>query len=249
MNSFPFKKTGLSAFSTLLLASCAANYGTVKPLPVEDRIRAVASDYKINPGDILDIKFYYTKDLDENVTVRPDGKISLQLVDDVKAAGLTPAELDARLTSLYADKIPDKPDLSVIVKASGDNRVYVAGEVARPGEFGLKNNMTVLQAVAAAGGFMNTANRHTVLVVRQDDDGLSNVYRVDLSGTSLVRGDKDESGVSAHLLPRDTVFVVKSGIAEADLITDQFVRQLLLFNGISLGVTGTYELHDAGQSN
>ncbi len=240
-------KAGLAVLSSLLLAACAANYAQVMPLPADDA--AGAAHYKIEPGDVLTVKFYYTKDLSESVTVRPDGMISLQLVDDVKAAGLTPAQLDEKLTDLYIDKIPDKPDISVIVREFSDNRIYVAGEVTRPGELGLKNKMTVLQAITAAGGFKDTANRHTILVVRQDENGLSNVYRLDLSGAGLANAAKDGSGVNGRLRPRDTVFVVKSGIAEADLIMDQFVRQLLLFNGVSLGVMGTYELHDAAGNN
>lgn len=235
-------KVALAALLCMPLYGCATNTENVAVLPIEDF--SVAKDYKIEAGDELDVKFYYTQDLNDRVTVRPDGKISLQLVDDVKAEGRTPAYLDDVLTSLYTEKLPDKPDISVIVRSFGDQRVYVSGEVARPGELQLKNKMTILQAITAAGGFLNTAGRDAVLIVRQDDTGASHIYKANLTGEGIIKGEA-ESSAHAQLMPRDTVFIVKSGIAEADLAVDQYVRQLLLFNGVSVGASGIYELNDA----
>ncbi len=245
MNIGSLKNAGFLALSCALLSACA-NYGGVPPVLTAQNLEA-APEYRIEPGDILDIKFFYSADLNENVTVRPDGRISLQLVDDVEAAGLTPSELDESLTGLYKKKLPDRPDVSVIVKGFGDQRVYVAGEVQRPGELGLKNHMTVFQAVASAGGLKDTAGAGAVLVVRQDADGRSQVFSADLSDDSL----PGSQGSTAHaeLMPRDIVYVPKSGIAKADLFMDQYVRQLLMFNGIAAGVTGVYELNDADEFN
>lgn len=202
-----------------------------------------AQPYRIEPGDDLSIKFFYMQDLNESLTVRPDGMISLQLVDEVPAAGLTPSELDDTLTDLYRKKLPDEPEISVIVKDFGDQRIYVMGEVGKSGEYKLKNKMTVLQAIAAAGGFLNTANKDTVLVVRQDAQGKSFIYHANISNGNI--SSLKEGTAHAHLIPRDTIYVVKSGIATANLFMDQYVRQLLLFNGISLGGTAVYELNDA----
>jgi protein involved in polysaccharide export with SLBB domain len=89
--------------------------------------------YIIQPGDQLDIKFFYNPELNENVTVRPDGLISLQLVDEVHASGLTPAQLDDLLTQKYSRELK-KPMVTVIMRSFTMQRVYVGGEVNRQGE-------------------------------------------------------------------------------------------------------------------
>lgn len=203
--------------------------------------------YKIGPGDVLDIKFFYTPDLDETVAVRPDGMISLRLVDDVKAAGRTPKELDDALTALYKSRLPEKPDLSVIVRGFESQRVYVTGEVRAPGELPLKSGLTVMQAVTAAGGLLNTARPDSILVVRKEtlkgrDAYNAAVYRVNMSDPML--GPDSGGGAFAALEPTDIVYVPKSGIAQANLFVDQYVKNLFLINGLSLGVSGVYELNN-----
>ncbi len=122
-------------------------------------------DYRIQPGDEMDIKFFFNPELSEAVIVRPDGKISLPLVDDVQAAGLTPSELDALLTQAYARELR-KPMITVIVKTFTGQRVYVGGEVGKPGVFELTAGMTALRAVFAAEGFLDTAKPEAVIVIR-----------------------------------------------------------------------------------
>src|SRR4030043_1057184 len=108
-------------------------------------------EYKIQLGDQLDVKFYYNPELNEQVIVRPDGRISLQLIHEVSAAGLTPDELNQLLTRRYAAQ-RNKPELTVIVRAFGGQKVYVDGEVAKPGMLPLVGTMNVLQAISHAGG-------------------------------------------------------------------------------------------------
>ena len=231
----------------IILAAClalsgCASFGHVQAMKTDlPVLEGPPPEYRIEAGDTLDIKFFYTADLNENVTVRPDGRISLQLVDDVIAAGRTPSELDEELTKLYTRKLPDRPDISVIVKNFGDSRVYVTGEVADPGEHSLKNRMTVFQAVAAAKGFRDTASRSSVLVIRQDAQGKSIVMKANLSDSSVTA---QLSQAHALLMPRDVVYVPKSDISKADLFVDQYIRQLLLFNGFSAGISGVYELNN-----
>lgn len=238
------KLKGLALSACVLAMAGCAGVGNLPTVPTQLPLReGPPPEYVMQPGDNIDVKFFYSSDLNENVTIRPDGRISLQLVDDVTAAGLTPSELDDELTKLYTKKLPEKPDVSIIVKQFADNRIYVTGEVAEPGERALKSNMTAYQAIAASGGFRDTAGRDTVVIIRQDKDGNSAVMKADLSDSSLSSTDKSVEA-NVHLLPRDVVYVPKSGIAKADLFVDQHVRQLLLFNGISAGVSGVYELND-----
>ncbi len=246
-------KQGTNSFMMLAvlmtLAGCSS-FGHVQRISeVKDAIPlrdGPAPEYRIEAGDMVDVKFFYSPDLNENVTVRPDGRISLQLIDDIMAEGLTGSELDEELTRRYTKLLPDKPDLSVIVKGFGDARIYVTGEVADPGEKPLKNRITAFQAVASAGGFRDTAARDTVLVIRQDRDGNSAVMRADLSDGNIAAKNGE---AHVRLMPRDVVYVPKSGIAKADLFVDQHIRQLLLFNGISTGISGVYELNNKDKFN
>ncbi len=234
------------------LCACAPLPKTVPvsellPPPARPESRVEAPAYRIAPGDVLDIKFFYTPDLNETVTVRPDGRISLQLVDDANAAGLTPSELVHDLTARYAKKLPDKPDLSVLLRGFENQRIYVTGDVRTPGEYPLKGNLTVLQAVATAGGFVDTARPDSVLLIRKTMGAPAKVYRVNLSDPML---DPDTQGGGLALLaPTDVVYVPRSGVAQANLFVDQYIRKLLLLNTINLGISGIYELNDASKNN
>lgn len=199
-------------------------------------------EYIIQPGDNIDVKFFYSQDLNDNVTVRPDGDISLQLIDDVQVAGLTVSELDTRLTKMYRGKLPDGADVSVIMKSFSDQRIYITGEVARPGEYDLKHKLTILQAVTAAGGFNDSAKRDAVLLIRQEEEDAPKVFLVRLKDEDLIK--TGESGTYNMLQPRDTIIVPKSNIAKVDLFMDQYVRDVLRFNGFSAGISGVYELNN-----
>jgi polysaccharide export outer membrane protein len=193
-------------------------------------------EYSIQPGDQLDIKFFYNPELNETVLVRPDGKISLQLVDDVQAAFLTPAQLDRFLTDLYAKELK-KPEITVIVRSFTGQRVYVGGEVNRQGIINLTAGMTALQAVFNAGGLKETADPESVLVIRKGADNRPIPIRVDLS-----EFEGESAAAGFNLQPDDIVYVPKTFIAEANKFVNQYVERLLLYRGISLGFT--YELRD-----
>ena len=157
----------LIAVILCLLAACSSNRGLEKktgaPMPMEaDFPKPVA--YTIQPGDSLDIKFFYNPELNESVIVRPDGKISLQLIDDIKASGLAPSELDALLTKNYSKELR-KPELTVIVRSFVSQRIFVGGEVNRPGLIPLAAGMSPVQAVFQAGGLKDTAQlKETILI-------------------------------------------------------------------------------------
>ena len=129
----------IAAMLILGLISCAsqsANVKNVEPLSAAQIQPQKPFVYTIAPGDQLDIKFFYNPELNETITVRPDGMISLQLIDEIQAAGLQPAELDQKLTDLYSSELR-KPVLTVIVRSFTRQRVYVGGEVTTPGLIGI----------------------------------------------------------------------------------------------------------------
>lgn len=125
-------------------------------------------NYVIGPQDILDVDVWKEPEITRTVPVRPDGKISLPLLNDVQAAGLTPTQLSAHITSELKKYITD-PQVTVIVSKINSQRVYILGNVARQGGYALLPQMTVLQALSDAGGFSTFANRKGVYVIRQEN--------------------------------------------------------------------------------
>ena len=197
--------------------------------------------YTIQSGDTLDIKFFYNSELNETVSVRPDGFISLQLVDEVKAAGLEPRQLTRQLTELYSKELK-KPVVTVIVKFFEGQRVYVGGEVNQQGLITMPVGLTALQAVMQAGGLKVTAQPSETLVIRKGPDRRPVPIKVDLQ--SLIDGGGN--GSDFRLQPEDIVLVPKSPIAKANQFVNQYVEQLLLFRGVSFGFS--YNINNQGNN-
>jgi polysaccharide export outer membrane protein len=123
--------------------------------------------YIIGPQDVLDINVWQETELTRSVPVRPDGRISLPLLNDVQAAGLTPTQLADQLTTKFK-KFVANPQVTVIVTQINSQRVYVLGEASRPGAYPLLPGMTVLQALSSAGGFTIFANLKKIYVLRKE---------------------------------------------------------------------------------
>ena len=175
----------------------------------------------------MDIKFFFNPELNESVVVRPDGRISLPVVDEVQAAGLTPSELNTLITQIYAQELR-KPMVTVIVKTFTSQRVYVGGEVGKPGVVELRAGMTALHAVIEAGGFKDTAKPESTIVVRSGPEVDAPIpMRIDLEGSI----DGATTNGDILLQPFDVVYVPKSAIANANLFMQQYIRGILLFQG------------------
>ncbi len=140
-----------------------ASVGTQKPRPATEDPR-----YVIGPEDIIDISVWKEPDVSRMVPVRPDGKISLPLLNDIQAAGFTPVQLAALITEQLR-KYVNQPQVTVIVTAINSQRVYIMGEVNRPGTIALMPNMTVLQALSVAGGFSQFAGLKKIMVLRNEN--------------------------------------------------------------------------------
>lgn len=181
-----------------------------------------AEEYRIQAGDQLDIKFFYNKDLNEQVTVRPDGRISLQLVRSIVAAGLTPEQLTDQLTKAYSAQLKD-PEIAVIVRSFSSQRVYVDGEVAKPGLIPLTGPTTVLQAISQAGGFLYTGNATDVMLIRRGPENQPLAMMVNMKkvhdGTDLAQ--------DIYLKPFDIVYVPKTGIANVNLWIEQYMNRMV----------------------
>jgi len=187
-------------------------------------------EYKIQIGDQLDIKFYYHPELNEQVVVRPDGRISLQLVHEIIATGLTPAELTDLLTKKYAPELK-KPEITVIVRSFAAYKIYVDGEVTKPGMVSLVGFTTVLQAISQAGGMKDTAGKGEVVIIRRGEDNKPLVSSVDLNkvvdGTDMLQ--------DIALKPFDIVYVPKLPISNVNVWVDRYIRRNIPIN-ISTGL-------------
>ena len=157
--------------------------------------------YIIGPEDVIDINVWKEPDMTRVVPVRPDGKISLPLINDVQAAGSTPQQLAAAVTEKLR-KFLTEPQVTVIVTQINSQRVFVVGEVLRAGAFPLIPGMTVLQALAIAGGFTTFADMKKIHVMR-----LVNGKHVEMpfNYREVLKGDNPEQNIK--LEPGDTVVV------------------------------------------
>ena len=158
-------------------------------------------DYKIGPQDVLTITVWKEPDVSREVPVRPDGKISLPLLNDVDAAGLTPMQLASSLTESLK-KFISSPQVTVMVKEINSRRVYVIGEVVRAGTFPLLPKMTVLQIVSSCGGFTQFANPKKIYVLRTKDGKQT---KIPFNYKEVVSGKNPEQNI--ELQPGDTVVV------------------------------------------
>jgi polysaccharide biosynthesis/export protein len=136
----------------------------------EPAIAQSVNEYRIGPEDVLDIAIWKNAELTRTVPVRPDGMISLPLINDVRAVGLTPLELRDVLIKKLEEYIPS-PQVSVIVSAVHSFKVSVIGEVGFPGRHEIRSGTTVLDALAMSGGLKEFAARGRIVVMRQDGKG------------------------------------------------------------------------------
>ena len=178
--------------------------------------------YRIGRGDMLEIKFRHNEELNEEVTVRPDGRISMQVAHDVDVVGKTPAKLSALLTKICSSELSN-PEITVIVRSFSAQRAYVNGEVFRPCMVPLNGSVTVLQAVAEAGGFKETARLNEVVLIRRTADGSPVAASLDL--LSVIRGNDLRQDV--ELQPYDVIYVPRTPIANLNLWVDQYLRKIM----------------------
>jgi polysaccharide export outer membrane protein len=160
-----------------------------------------SEDYIIGKSDSLEIYVWKEPEITRTITVRNDGKLSLPLIDDIKAAGRTPMELKGVITKELGEFI-ESPEVTVIVQAQASQSYYMIGEIAGTGEYPLLKDMTLVQALAKAGGFTEWADRDDILLLRRVD---GQDKRVQLDYDDIVSGDNPDQNVM--LQPGDTIIL------------------------------------------
>ena len=230
----------LIIFITIILAGCAGHNKINTPATNPLVYKEGQDDYFLQPGDTLDIKFLYNPELNENVTIRPDGKISLQMIDETRAGGLTPAQLNEALTKSYSSQLK-QPRITVIVKSFGGQRIYVGGEVNTPQTLTVIGKIDALQAIMNAGGFRPDAKPSSVMIISRDPDNRPVARRVDLK--KVLNGAPSTEDFT--LKPFDVVYVPKTELATAD----EFITHIYNFIPRNIYLGFSYELHNEPTKN
>jgi len=168
---------------------------------VSGEVTADSDKYVIGAEDVLSIHVWKEDALTRQVPVRSDGKISLPLIDEVQAAGLTPLQLKEALT-LRLKEFIDNPSVSVIVTEANSQKVYVSGEVRTPGVYRLRGETTLLQVIPMAGGFTEWADQKKVLIIRKESE---KDKRIVVNYKKIVSGE--DMGANIVLKPGDTIIV------------------------------------------
>lgn len=220
------RRLALALASLLALGGCAleSSVSAIKTTPL-DEVLVIGDDYArqgyvITNGDDLTVRFYYNPQLDEDLRVRPDGKISLALVGEVQATGKLPEALSRDITNAYRTFL-NRPDAVVIVRRFATARAFLAGEVQKPGLIDMQQqSQTVLQSIAAAGGITENGSLTQVVVLRRVPNWPEPmVFKLDLQ-SALAGTDKKQDVV---LLPNDIVYVPRSDIADVNLAVRQYI--------------------------
>jgi protein involved in polysaccharide export with SLBB domain len=213
-------KTSVILGLLALLAACASTPSVQNPGSLAQLAPPTTTQqYLIQPGDDLDIRFFYNPELNETQRVRPDGRISLQLVGEQDVAGRTPHDVETQLRHSYEHELK-QPEIAVILRGFGGQKAYVDGEVGHPGAVELNGGVTALQAVASAGGFKNTGRLDSVIIIRRVD---GRPVAVPVNLKAAIEGTDFEQDV--QLRPYDVVFVPRSKIADVNIFIDQYFRQ------------------------
>jgi len=162
---------------------------------------ALPPGYVIGTEDVLSIVFWRDKELSADVVVRPDGKISLPLLNDLPAAGYTPDQLRSQIEQA-AKKYIDDPNATVIVKAVNSRKVHIIGNVGKAGTYPLAGDMTVLQCIALAGGLQEYADAKSIKIMRKED-GQDRTFKFNYK--DVVKGKNLQQNIA--LKPGDTIIV------------------------------------------
>lgn len=169
--------------------------------------------YRIQSRDVIKVEFPLTPKHTQEVTVRPDGSIVIEVAGEIKAAGMTPLELAEHVKKRASWRLRN-PEVAVTIVESSQ-KVYIGGEVRSPGIVSYYKGLTALQAIFERGGFLNTAESDNILLIRAENEQM-NITRLKMED------------VASHLMSaNDVIYIPKTGVAKAGLAVRQFIRDML----------------------
>lgn len=187
------------AFPGIALVAKAADIHKAIPKPVSETI-SDAPEYRLGPEDVIDVFVWKESELTTTVVIRPDGRISLPLTGELEASGKTAVQLQKEISEKLRQYIAE-PVVNVMVKQVNSLKISVLGEVRKPDVYRIKNRVTVLDAIAMAGGFTDLARSNRVIVLRNTSSG---PQRIKINIKQVVA---DDTAAPLYLQPLDTVYV------------------------------------------
>jgi polysaccharide biosynthesis/export protein len=209
-----------SGFMLVALSCAIPAWGQVAPAPVPTATTDVdTSLYRLAPGDVVLVRFFFNPELNEEVQIRPDGRFSMQLIGEVEAGGRTVTSVVEELEKRYATEIKS-PRITVQVRSYGGQKVFVTGEVVRPGVVSLIGGLNVVSAIGEAGGVRQAGKTKSVILIRRGADGKPVARQLSLGSQSNPLAD---AGIA--LQPFDVLIVPPRVIAKIDRFVDEYLRQ------------------------
>ena len=180
-----FARLFMVAIGFMMVLGCA----TTSREALDEAAKPVSKEFLLGPEDVLEVTVWRNQDLSRTVVVRPDGKISLPLIGDVQASGLSAAQVAAKIAARLTE-FKENPNVSVSIKEVNSYFIYVLGEVLKPGKYPIKSYATVLQGVSLAGGFTPYASKNKMQVIRTltNGDGNENQLRIPVPYNELISG-------------------------------------------------------------
>jgi polysaccharide biosynthesis/export protein len=207
--------TGLFAGSLFIGAAAA------QQPPAEPQVDAAPVElYRLAPGDVVLVRFFFNPELNEEVQIRPDGRISMQLIGEVYAGGRTVSDVVQELERRYASEIKS-PRITIQVRSYGGQKVFVTGEVVRPGVVSLIGGLNVVSAIGEAGGVRQAGKTKSVILIRRGPDGKPVARQLSLGSH---KNPKADAGLA--LQPFDVLIVPPRVIAKIDRFVDEYIRQV-----------------------
>jgi len=204
-------RVNLLLFAACLCITAVAPAQTENQTAQEPKLLSREQRYRLQPNDVVEIQFRYTPEYNLTATVQPDGFIALQVAGDVKIGGLTIAGAAAAIVKQASVRLKD-PEVNVVLKDFVKPHFVVAGEVARPGTFDLRGDVSVIQAIAMSGGFKETAKQTQVILLRRVNPEYAEVKLLNLR--QLMSRNKIREDI--NLMPDDMLVVPQNRITKLE---------------------------------
>jgi polysaccharide export outer membrane protein len=219
-------RSAIAAFAVMVaagFAGCATMARADQAAPAA--FSEATEEYRFYPGDELEITILSAPELSRTLTIAPDGRIDMPLIEPVLAADMTSGELRDSLAAAYARDLR-MPEIDVRAHTFGSQLVFVAGEVERPGVYPMVGPIDTIQAVALAGGFRTTARRNQVVIMSREPAGPRTVTVADLRNPRIFEG----LNAGPTLRRFDVVYVPRTRISQLNLFVQQYIRDALPIN-------------------